>query len=257
MALVDYFSEERIGYITLNRPEKRNALSRELIGELWNAFDQAEQDAGVKVVVLQARGDAFCAGADLAYLQQLQGFSYEENLEDSRFLKRLYEKIFGLTKVVIAQVQGHALAGGCGLATVCDFVFAVPEAKFGYTEVKIGFIPALVMVFLTRKIGEQRARGMLLSGEWITAQQAHEWGLAHRVVPPGELETTVKTFAQKLIANNSGESMRLTKKLLAEVPSLSLPDALDWAAATNAQARGTDDCKKGIAAFLNKQELKW
>ncbi len=257
MALIDYSRDQRIGFITLNRPEKRNALSRELIGGLWEAFDQAEQDASVKVVVLRARGEAFCAGADLAYLQQLQGFSYDENLEDSRFLKRLYEKIFGLSKVVIAQVQGHALAGGCGLATVCDFVFSVPEARFGYTEVKIGFVPALVMVFLTRKIGEQRARGMLLSGDWIDAEQAHTWGLVHRVVSSEELDAVVLAFAAKLIANNSGESMRLTKKLLAEVQSLTIPDALEWAAAANAHARGTDDCKRGIATFLNKQGLTW
>ena len=237
MALIDYAIDQRIGFITLNRPEKRNALSRELIGALWDALDQADKDPHVKVVVLRARGEAFCAGADLAYLQQLQGFSYEENLEDSRFLKQLFEKIVGLSKVVIAQVQGHALAGGCGLATVCDFIFSAPEAKFGYTEVKIGFIPALVMVFLTRKIGEQRARAMLLSGEWISAAQAHEWGLLHHVVPFAELPTAVETFARKLITNNSGDSMRLTKKLLAEVPSLPLPDALEVAAAANARAR--------------------
>ena len=141
MSLVIFTVKDRVGYITLNRPDKRNALSHELVIELIDAFDKAEQDSSVKVVVLKAAGEAFCAGADLAYLQQLQNFSFEQNLEDSRQLKNLFLKIYQLKKVVIAQVQGHALAGGCGLATVCDFTFAVPEAKFGYTEVKIGFSP--------------------------------------------------------------------------------------------------------------------
>jgi methylglutaconyl-CoA hydratase len=157
MSLVLYSVANQTAYLTLNRPEKRNALSPEIITELKNAFDKAEQDASVKVVVLKANGESFCAGADLNYLQQLQNFSYEENLADSQHLKELFLKIYTLKKVVIAQVQGHALAGGCGLATVCDFTFAVPEAKFGYTEVRIGFIPALVAVFLIRKIGEQKA----------------------------------------------------------------------------------------------------
>ena len=147
MKLVDYSVKDRIGFITLNRPEKRNALSFELIAEMKNAFNQADKDERVKVIVLRANGETFCAGADLDGLQKLQNFSREENLEDSRHLKELFYKIYTLNKVVIAQVQGHALAGGCGLAIVCDFVYAVPEAKFGYTEVKIGFVPSIVMVF--------------------------------------------------------------------------------------------------------------
>jgi methylglutaconyl-CoA hydratase len=143
---IDFTINNRVGYITLNRPDKRNALSFELIRELKEAFYNAERDDAVKVIVLRAHGEVFCAGADLAYLQQLQEFSYEQNLADSNHLKDLFFQIYTLQKVVIAQVQGHALAGGCGLATVCDFTFSVPEAKFGYTEVKIGFIPAIVMV---------------------------------------------------------------------------------------------------------------
>ena len=147
MSLVIYSVQDRVGYITLNRPEKRNALSGEMVTELKAAFAKADEDESVKVIVLKASGEAFCAGADLAYLQQLQKFSLEENVKDSNHLKDLFLQIYQLKKVVIAQVQGHALAGGCGLATICDFVFAIPEAKFGYTEVKIGFIPALVSVF--------------------------------------------------------------------------------------------------------------
>ena len=257
MNLALYNVKDRVGYITLNRPEKRNALSRELVTELLAVFDRAEQDSSVKVVVLRANGDAFCAWADLAYLQQLQHFSFEENLEDSRHLKNLFLKIYQLKKVVIAQVQGHALAGGCGLATVCDFTFAVPAAKFGYTEVRIGFIPALVSVFLIRKIGEHKAKQLLLTGEVIKAPEALSQGLINYVVKPETLEQSVFEFAMGLVNSNSGQSMQLTKQLMDQVQSLSLEDGLNQASIMNAQARATEDCKAGIAAFLNKQELKW
>lgn len=257
MSVVIYSVKDRIGYITLNRPDKRNALSHELVNELMDAFSKAEVNPNVKVVVLNANGEAFCAGADLAYLQQLQKFSFVENLADSNHLKDLFLKIYSLKKVVIAQVQGHALAGGCGLATVCDFIFAVPDAKFGYTEVKIGFIPALVAVFLVRKIGEQKARHLLLTGEIIKAQEALNKGLINSVVERHDLETDVYQFAQTLINSNSEQSMQLTKQLIQDVQTLPLKEALDMAATMNAHARATEDCKKGISAFLNKQELRW
>ncbi len=257
MKLVDYSVKDRIGFITLNRPEKRNALSFELVEELKINFARAEGDDGVKVIVLRANGETFCAGADLSYLQKLQNFSREENLEDSRLLKDLFYKIYTLNKVVIAQVQGHALAGGCGLATVCDFVYAVPEAKFGYTEVKIGFIPAIVMVFLIRKIGEQKSKHLLLSGELVSAESAVQFGLANKIVSTEKLETAVIDFALRLIKNNSGQSMGLAKRMIGEVQSMKLEDALEYAAEKNAEARASDDCKKGIQAFLNKEDLIW
>ena len=257
MKLVDYSVKDRIGFITLNRPEKRNALSFELVEELKINFARAEGEDGVKVIVLRANGETFCAGADLSYLQKLQNFSKEENLEDSRLLKDLFYKIYTLNKVVIAQVQGHALAGGCGLATVCDFVYAVPEAKFGYTEVKIGFIPAIVMVFLIRKIGEQKSKHLLLSGELVSAESAVQFGLANKIVNKEKLETAVIDFALRLIKNNSGQSMGLTKRMIGEVQSMKLEDALQYAAEKNVEARASDDCKKGIQAFLNKEDLIW
>jgi len=257
MTWVEFEIKNRVGYITLNRPEKRNALSFELVTELRQAFVEAENNNGVKVIVLKARGDVFCAGADLDHLQQLQGYSLQQNLDDSRHLKELFKCIYLLKKVVIAQVQGHALAGGCGLATVCDFVFAVPEAKFGYTEVKIGFIPAIVMVFLIRKIGEQKAKHLLLSGELVQGETAFQFGMVNKLVEKEKLETLTTEFAQQLINHNSGQSMELTKRMISEVQSMSLEEALEYASQMNAQARATDDCKKGIGAFLSKQELKW
>lgn len=257
MKLVEYHVKERIGVITLNRPEKRNALSHELVADLKEAFVNAEKDDQVKVVILKANGEAFCAGADLAYLQQLQKFSYEQNLQDSNHLKELFLKIYTHPKVVIAQVQGHALAGGCGLATVCDFTYAVPQAKFGYTEVKIGFIPAIVTVFLLRKIGEAKSKELLLGGELISADQALQIGLINSVIAPEKLESEVWETAGKLVSGNSAQSMKLTKQIIAQVQSESIVDALNYAAEMNARARGTEDCKRGIAAFLNKEKLIW
>lgn len=254
---IDLTISNRIGYITLNRPDKRNALSFEVVKELKEAFAKMEKDDAVKVIVLKANGDVFCSGADLSYLQKLQDFSYEENLEDSNHLKELFTQIYTLHKVVIAQVQGHALAGGCGLATVCDFTFSVPEAKFGYTEVKIGFIPAIVMVFLLRKIGEARAKQLLLSGDPVKAEEAFRLGLITKVVSKESLEADVNTFAQTLVTNNSAHSMMLTRQMIAQVQSMPLEEALTYAASMNAQARASADCKKGVAAFLNKEKLTW
>lgn len=247
----------RIGYITLNRPEKRNALNEEMVDSIKVALNMFEKDEAVKVIVLRAEGKAFCAGADLAYLQQLQQNSFEDNLADSRSLKELFQKIYTYPKIVIAQIQGHALAGGCGLATVCDFSFAVPEAKFGYTEVKIGFIPAIVLVFLLRKSGEGKAKQLLLSGDTITAAEAKEMGLINWIVEESKLSVTVEDFAQKLIAQNSGEAMALTKEMIGRVQDRDIADALEYAASMNAKARGSEDCRRGIAAFLNKQPIQW
>lgn len=257
MALIDYTSTNRIGYITLNRPEKRNALNQELVNELSKAFVQASSDEAVKVIVLRANGEAFCAGADLGYLQQLQKFTYEENLADSRNLMALYKLIYTLPKVVIAQVEGHALAGGSGLVTVCDFAFAVPEAKFGYTEVRIGFVPAIVSAFLIRKIGEGKARELLLSGRLMTADEAVTVGMISRSVSKDKIAEEVDALAKQLISTASGQSLAATKTLIDQVQGRPLTEALDFAAQENARARATDDCKKGIDAFLSKKDLKW
>lgn len=258
MQHVIYEKQDRITYISLNRPDKRNALSPELIQELRRAFQMAQSDDTTKVVVVKAEGEVFCAGADLVYLQQLQKNSFEENLADSSHLKELFWQIYSFPKPVIAQVQGHAIAGGCGLATVCDFVFATEKAKFGYTEVKIGFIPAIVMVFLLRKIGEGPARSLLLSGNLIDARTALSYGLVTEIVPEKEnLAEKVRAFAQKLCDENSLQAMELTKRMIVQVYGMNFKDALQYAAFQNAQARESEDCKRGIGAFLNKEKIIW
>jgi methylglutaconyl-CoA hydratase len=257
MEFIQHATQDRIAYITLNRPDKRNALSFGLVKELKETLALAEHDPDVKVIILQANGDAFCAGADLAYLQDLQKFSYEENLADSRHLKALFLQIYTLKKVVIASIQGAALAGGCGLASVCDFSFAVPEAKFAYTEVKIGFIPAIVLVFLLRKVGEGRAKQLLLTGDIISAHEAQSLGLINFISSPDKLKEDVKLFAEKLVLNASANSLAVTKNMIGKVQELALEEALDYACEMNAKARASEDCKKGISAFLNKEKLRW
>lgn len=257
MKYIQYSVSDRIAYITLNRPEKSNALCYDLVTELKAGFRAAEDDDSVKVVILKANGDTFCAGADLDYLQELQAYSFEQNLADSDHLKELFLQIYQLKKIVISQVHAPALAGGCGLATLCDFSFAAPEATFGYTEVKIGFIPAIVMVFLLRKIGEAKAKQLLLSGGIISAEEALAIGLVNFVTEKPDLDQEVKKFAARLIVNNSSYAMGLTKQMIGKVQSLSLEDALSFASEMNAKARGSEDCKKGIIAFLNKEKLMW
>lgn len=250
-------TSDRVGVITLNRPEKRNALSFELISELKTAFERYENEEPVNVIILKANGTAFCAGADIADLQKLQSNSFEENLADSNHLKELFLRIYTLKKVVIAQVQGHALAGGCGLVTVCDFVFAVPEAKFGYPEVKIGFIPAIVMIFLLRKVGEAKVKQLLLSGDYFSADEAMQIGLVYDIVSIEKLDGRVWDFATGLIRTNSLQAMMLTKQMITKLHSMSLLESLSIAADMNARARETEDFKRGIQAFLNKEKPAW
>jgi methylglutaconyl-CoA hydratase len=258
MSLILTEIRDRIGYISLNRPEKRNALSPKLVASLKDAFLSFRDTDSVKVVVLSATGKAFCAGADLAYLQQLQGYSKEENIEDSNSLSELFRLIYEFPKIVIASVQGHAIAGGCGLASVCDFILTVPEAKFGYTEVRIGFVPAIVSYFLIKKIGEAKAREYLLSGDLYNATDFIRSGLIYQIAKDqAELDQKVEQLASRFINQNSADSMTLTKSLLANIGSMELDQAMDYASNINADARSTDDCIKGIGAFLSGESLSW
>jgi methylglutaconyl-CoA hydratase len=255
--LVLYEVKDRVGYVTLNRAEKKNALSFELVDRLKQTLRIAENDENCKVIVLKANGDAFCSGADLASLQKLQTNTYEENLADSTHLMLLFKQIYECPKIIISLVQGAAFAGGCGLATVTDFCFASNTARFAYTEVKIGFIPAIVMVFLLRKIGETQAKKLLLTGNVITGETALQIGLISHLYDETIIEEEVHAFALKLCKQNSAQSMQLTKQMIAQVQSMPLDEALHYAAAQNAKARASNDCKKGIHAFLNKEKLTW
>lgn len=257
MAIVLTEIKERVGYVTLNHPEKRNALGPEMVLALKDSIAGMLADDAVKVIVLRSSSAAFCAGADLAYLSKIRDFSRDENVADSQSLRQLFDLIYQGEKIFISQVLGPALAGGCGLATVCDFCFAAPEATFGYTEAKIGFVPALVMVYLQRKIQEIHLRNLLLTGKIISAEEAVSKGLVNKLIPVGEIDTEVFDFARGLCESVSSTSVKYIKNMLQKIPSMELNEALDFAAETNADARKTEDCIKGINAFLNKQKISW
>ena len=255
--LVLYNVDNRIATITINRPEKRNALNPQLIAALTETFIRASEDEAVKVVVLKANGGTFSAGADLEYLQQLQHNTFEENVADSNNLKRLFTTIYYLPKVVIAQVEGHAIAGGCGLATICDIIFATPESNFGYTEVKIGFVPAIVSCFLKQKVSETISKELLLTGKVFNAEKAHEYKLINFVTNSAEIDLTVRNFALNLCKESSGNSLMITKQLITQTTNPLLEKSLETAVHINARVRESEDFKKGIASFLNKEKINW
>src|ERR1051326_4225398 len=200
---IRYESEPPLALIILNRPEKRNALNSQLVDELGKAFALAQEDSNCRVVLLKAEGKAFAAGLDLEALQKIVGQSHEKNLEDSRKLAVLFRRIYTLPKPVIAVVAGPAIAGGCGLATVCDITIATPDAKFGYTEVKIGFVAAIVNVFLLLIVGEKQARDLLLSGRLIDSAEAARIGLINEVVPADQILARAKQRDRKSTRLNS------------------------------------------------------
>jgi methylglutaconyl-CoA hydratase len=255
---IKYTTAKRIARVVLSRPDKHNALDDQMVSELSQAFTHALRDSEVKAVILSAEGESFCSGADLEYLRRVSKFDFNQNLDDSTSLMRLFLLIYTLRKPVIALVSGPALAGGCGLATVCDFILAAKEtATFGYPEVRIGFIPAIVTEFLVRRVGEGRARELTLSGEILSAESAERIGLASRVIPAMELEKAGIALAMELTTKNSPSSMGLIKELLARIHGMSTSEALEYAANLNALTRMTDDCKRGVEAFLNKDQVRW
>lgn len=255
--LVLKHTENRIAFLTLNRQEKRNALNPEMVAALKAQLNAVENDPEIRAVVLKGAGEAFCAGADLSHLQQLQTNSEQENLTDSQSLMELFRTLLKFPKLTIAQVHGAAIAGGAGLATVCDFCFATPESKLGYTEVKIGFIPAIVSTFLITKVGEAIARKLLLTGQIFTGQQALEMGLITEVCDENSLAERINIFVSKAIETTSPQSIALTKALLYQTKGMTYDQALEAAAQFNAQSRSTEDCLKGIEAFLSKQRITW
>lgn len=255
--LIQYKKQARVATITLNRPDKRNALNAALVKALQEGLRQAADDEDVRVVVLTGAGNAFSAGADLAALEALQTATPMENAADSEHLAQLFEHIYLHPKPIIARINGHAIAGGCGLAAVCDFSIAAENVKMGFTETRIGFVPAIVMVFVLRKLGEAAARDLLLRGALISAQEAAEVGLITRAVPAEELDETVASLAEEIARQTSSSAVALTKKMMAQVPGMGLQEALSYATQMNAFARGTADCQAGIAAFLGKTDPPW
>ncbi|MEX0600512.1 MAG: enoyl-CoA hydratase-related protein [Rhodothermales bacterium] len=249
--------EDRVARITLNRPEKRNALSGEVVDALGRAMEAAGADDAVRCIVLTGAGSAFSSGADLAELGALQDATREENEADSQRLADLFRSIYVHPKPVIARVNGHAIAGGCGLAAVCDIAVAVEDAKCGFTEVRIGFVPAIVGIFVRRKVGEAAARDLLLRGHVIQAEEAARLGLITKAVSRVDLDAEVDGLVRDLTVESSSSAVRMTKRMLGDTVDMDMDEALRYAVELNARARSTDDCRAGIEAFLKKVDPPW
>jgi methylglutaconyl-CoA hydratase len=252
---IQYAEAQGIATITLNRPDRRNAISYELIDDLISALKQGENSAA-QVIVLTGTGNAFCSGMDLDNLKQLSGRTHEQNLIDSETMAMLFRSLYAFPKPTIAAVNGPAIAGGTGLATLCDFTLASPEAKFGYTEVRIGFVPAIVSSFLIANIGEKRARELLLTGRVFGAEEALKLGLVNEIVAPERLLPRAYELAKQLM-ENSPASLQATKKLLSGYTREQLDRQVTQAVQANAAIRQTADFKEGITAFLEKRKPTW
>jgi len=242
---------ESVRVITLNRPEKRNALNDELIAALKAALREADADESVRAIVIRGAGKDFCSGADLSSIQRIATASFEENVEDARVLAELFELIREVKVPVIAAVHGRALAGGCGLATACDLVVATDTSRFGYPEVKIGFVPAMVTAILRRNLGEKKSFELLTQGFEYTANEGLALGLVNRVFAEDSFDSDVREYAA-VYSKVSRSAVELTKSLLYRIDGQTFADALETGAQINAKARMTEDCKQGIAKFLEK-----
>ena len=244
-----------VATITLNRPDKRNAISFALLEELLAALDEVERSSA-QVVILTGAGKAFCAGLDLDELKNLLGKTHDENVEDSSRMGRIFRRIYDFPLPTIAAVNGAAIAGGTGFATMCDFTLAVPDAKFGYTEVRIGFVPAIVSSMLVWQVGHKIARDLLLTARLFDAAEAHRYGLVNEVVSPDRLMPRARELAAQLM-ENSPSSVRATKRLINGFIAAQLDRQINEAVQDNARIRTTADFREGITSFLEKRKPRW
>jgi methylglutaconyl-CoA hydratase len=240
--------------VTLHRPERRNALTPEMREELIHLLESSR--GSVEVLILTGSGSSFCAGLDLAALEAIAAASPEEQEKDARRIAHLFRTLYTFPAPTIAAVNGPAIAGGTGLATLCDFTLAVPEARFGYTEVRIGFIPAIVSAFLAVQISEKHAKAVLLSGRVFDAERAQALGLVDQILAPENLMLRTRDVAQDLLANSSA-AMRRTKALFLSQSLPALDQAIEAAITANAEARKHPDFKEGVRAFLEKRKAQW
>jgi len=244
-----------IATITLNRPDKRNAVSFELVRELMLALDEVEASPA-NVVLITGAGKAFCAGMDLDELKSLLGKAHDENVKDSATMAAMFRRLYDFPKPTIAAVNGAAIAGGTGLATMCDFTLAAPEAKFGYTEVRIGFVPAIVSSVLVWQVGHKIARDLLLTGRLFDAAEAYRHGLVNEIVSAEQLLPRARELASRLL-ENSPSSIRATKKLINGFIAKQLDEQIATAIEDNARIRTTADFREGVTSFLEKRKPVW
>lgn len=244
-------NNNRVRSITLNRPDKRNALNDALIADLKAALREADADESLRAIVIRGAGKDFCSGADLAAIQRIAGATYEENVDDARSLAELFELIRQVRVPVIAAVHGRALAGGAGLAFGCDLVVAARSARFGFPEVKIGFVPAMVAAIVRRNLGEKKSFELLTLGAEFSAEEAASIGLVNAVFDDEAFDTAAFEYATRY-ARVSGSAVAMTKRLLYDIDGVEFSEAIGKGVEANARARMTEDCKAGIAKFLEK-----
>lgn len=248
-----YKVENGIAEIVLNRPEKMNSLDEELIHDLDDMMKDFSVNDEVQAVVITGANDNFCSGLYLDYLQKISEYDILQNKEDSRKFKNMLLSIYNCKKPVIAKVKGYCLAGGCGIASACDIIVADETAKFGYTEVKIGFIPAIVMLFLIKRVSETHAKDLLLTARMIDSREAYRMGLINYAVESNEIDTKVNEICEGL-KKNSQSSLNLTKEMFSAVSGMDFEKALEYACDLNAITRMTPDCKDGVQRFLSKNK---
>ena len=250
--MIEYVATGGIARLTLNRPEKRNALNPALIAAVEESLDRASRDPQVRVVLLRGFGADFCAGMDLAGILENPNPGVLDHLEDARRVAGLYLAMKRCARPVIAAVQGRALGGGCGLVTAADLAVAAESAQFRYSEINLGFVPAIVMSLLRRSVGEKQAFEMLVSGESVSAAEAHRLGMINHVFPDSDFDAQVEEYAAH-IAAKSASALALTKNLMRHIDGMSLEQAVESGVFVNSLARGTADARRGIEQFVHKK----
>jgi methylglutaconyl-CoA hydratase len=248
---------DKVAYISMNRPEKRNAMDAEMVEEIYRVLTEADEDDKIRAIIFSGEGSTFCSGADLDYLLKVSKSPVSSNIKDSENLANLFREIYQSRKLTCAVVRGAALAGGFGLALACDVVFASEKAKFGFTEVKIGFVPAIAMNFALRKLRESDMRKLVLTGAIIDAQEAMRLGVVSEIIDDDEINSHVQDFLREFVSKTSRGAITLTKEMLTHVHGLTFDEALKYSVNKNVEARFTSDFKKGIESFLNKKNLEW
>lgn len=253
---IKYQFRQNVAWVTLNRPEIHNAFNETMIDELLELYKEIGEMSNVRVVVITGEGKSFCAGADLNWMGGVIKYSYEQNLNESLQLAELFYTMYALPKPTIAMVNGVAIGGGAGMVAVNDFVIASDQAKFSFSEVKLGLVPACISPYIIRRVGENRSRELFLSGERIDAQKAFTFGFVNQVVPPEKLEAAVKQQIDQLLTSGP-RALEICKDLLEKVPQFSLEQAKKYTAEAIAELRVSDEGQEGMKAFFEKRKPKW
>ena len=257
MKYIEYNCKNRVGYISFLRKDKRNAINNQFINEFNQAFDLAEKDNNCKIIVIQNTGNVFCSGADLKYLEEIRNKTENANIQDSKKLQKLFDNICNSQKITISKIKGHAIAGGCGIISCTDFNYCTPNSKFGFTEVKIGFIPAIVSLYSIKKIGFSNTKKMFLSGEIINSEKAKKLGMIDKIIDETKIDEEVNIITEEFCKTLSKTSISETKKMLQKIQQNNFKENKEFVIKLNAKSRKTNDFKKGVDAFLNKKSIEW